>query len=220
MATQWVRRELKKDELSKIITETVSWIKSNKQTVLTGIGVFVGVIVIVVYISIRFAESNERAMERLSQVQGQMQARMFNEALAACDDLWSKYPRTPAGMQSLLYKGEILFLTGRYAESSDLYAKFLEKSKQKKLIPLAMSGQAASLESSGDYAKAISVYEEYIKKFPDHFLTPTNYLSLARCYLLAKQPDIAVKTYEKIVTLYPGSNWQKESEINLSVLRK
>lgn len=220
MPKAWVRKELKKEPLSNFVDKTIPWILAHRETVLSIIATLAIVIGLGVYFFHHLNKIDARAWERLSYAQAHQQRNLSDQAINFYDEIIQRYPRTKAFAYALFYKAETLYQQKKYPEASQTYQNFLQKYQRKKLLlPLAYFGLGMSLEGENKYLEAINVYQEFANKFPEHFLTPEVYLSLGRCYQLNGQKNEATNIYNRVITSYPGSNWQKIAETYLKMLQ-
>ncbi len=215
MVKSSARKELKKDQLADFISKVILWIKVHRETSLSLLGILILGSSLSGYIIHHLKKTNERAWERLSFAQAHYHRNFYNEALNLYDEILQVYQRSPVANYAMFYKAETLYQLKKYREASEIYQNYLIKHKQKNLIPLAYAGLGASFEAQENFVQAIGVYQQFLNRFSEHFFRPIIYLSLARCYQHNNQKSEAANTYERVITSYPGSNWQKIAEREL-----
>lgn len=220
MPKDWVRKELKTEPLSNFVEKSVRWVIAHREVTLSLLGTVAIICGVIIYFISHLKKVDARAWQRLSLAQAYHQRRLENEALNLYNEVLDRYQRSSAFSHALFYKAELFYQQKKYHEAAEIYQNFIQQNKGKKyLFPLVYAGLGASIEGENNYFQAISVYQEFINKFPEHFLTPAIYLSLANCYQGNGQKNEATNIYEKIITSYPGSNWQKMAENHLKNLK-
>ncbi|MDI6640787.1 MAG: tetratricopeptide repeat protein, partial [Elusimicrobiota bacterium] len=174
-----------------------------------------------IYFYIRYTGVKKSAWDKISIAQGYAHQGMTNQSIQLLDDIISKFGNSDIGQQARLTKADICFKTKNYNLAAQIYQQVIDGKKggrTKNIIPFAYAQLGATKENLGDYQGAISTYNEFIVKFPEHFLVPRIYDSLARVYLVTGSSEQAKQTYEKLVTLYPGTYWAQQVQRNFSAL--
>jgi TolA-binding protein len=207
MGKQWVRQEVKRNELQELVDSAAVWISRNQQmaaSIAGGIAVVVIAICLLVYKS-RSAQS--ASWDRLALAEDTAYAGQLESSLQQIKDLTTQYPNSQAAAYALLFEGDILYPRGQYKEALDAYNKVLENSEPKVLQPLALGDSAVTQEAAGQCPQAIQTAQHFLELYPDHYLAPQVHASLARCLAVGGQADQARTAYQKITLQYPDTSW-------------
>jgi TolA-binding protein len=100
--------------------------------------------------------------------------------------------------------------------NNDLISKILELKKIKSILPHTLYLLGQCYQNLNDFTNAINTYNNFISKYPNHFLTPRVYESLAITYELAGEKENARNVYDKLNILYPGSYWSNLAQQKLT----
>jgi TolA-binding protein len=207
MGKQWVRQEIKRNELQELVDGALVWISKNQQLaagIAGGAAVVVAAVCIFVY---RIHSTQSATWDRLALAEDTAYAGQVDSALQQIKDLTTQYPSSQAAAYALLFEGDILFPRGQYKEALDAYNKVLENSEPKVLQPYALGDSALAQEGAGQCAQAVQTAQHFLELYPDHFLAPQVHASLARCLATTGQADQARTAYQKITLQYPDTSW-------------
>jgi len=213
------RNQLKENELEDFILTSVEWVKNNRQLASSIAGIATAVIALTAFFFIRYHSVLERANDKLSFAQANIFQGKTEDALKLLDEIISQYPGSAADYKARLQKAEYLLQIRNFDEAQRVIMPVVEKGKPKLIIPLAISVLGATRESSGKYKDAIETYNLFLDKYPEHFLTPKIYESLARVYEISGSLQDAKTTYEKLATLYPSTAWAQRAQGRLMALQ-
>lgn len=194
-------------EARRIAADLTEKLGPKWQTYATGAGLVLLFGVLAIYFFSSYNETKKSYWEKISMAQGYAFQGMTNQALQILDDVITKYPTSVIAQYARLNKGNILFDTKNYNLAVTVYQEVINTGKQKAILPFAYAGLGQSKENLMDYTGAEAVYKEGIVKYPEHFITPRIYDSLARVYIFMGKIEEAKQTYEKLATLYPGTYW-------------
>ncbi len=213
MGKQWVRQELKRNELAERVENVAVRVNANRQTALAVLGGAVAVLVIGAGVWLHFNKTRTEAWEKLAIAQSMAysgQAKQALEQLGPVTDGGS----TPSAYAQL-FASDVHFKTGEYKEAAAGYQKLIERAP-KALLPVAMADLGLALEAAGDCKGSIEANQRLLDTFQDHFMAPQAQASMVRCYSSTGQPTLAKSTLDRIVLLYPDSYWAQWAKTRLN----
>lgn len=205
-----------KNEVEEILVKAVRWIKSNKQLFFTVAGTLAAIVILGILIHTRYQAVLARAADKFSAAQGMYSQGMGEQSERLLREVIVQYPRSSSASQSRLLLSEILLNQKRFEEAVQLSREVYEKGKPSSLRPFALNIVISALVESGSFQEALANCNLFIEKYPEHFLTPRIYGMIAFAYESQGMLTEAKQTYEKIITLYPGSTWAEKARINLN----
>lgn len=205
MSKQWVRQEIKRNELAERIENVAERVQENRQMALAIGGGILAVVVAVGLAWARMSKARTEAWEKLAiahtfAYQGQLKS--AQEQLQAVID----GPAKPGG-HAMLFSGDIHFKNGQYKEAADAYQKLIDRQGPKQLVPVAMANLGLALEGAGDCKAAIEANQRFLDVHQDHFMAPQAHGSLARCQINLGEGAQAKATLDRMVLLYPETYW-------------
>jgi tetratricopeptide (TPR) repeat protein len=200
------------ETVERIIKELTERFGPVWQTYATAGGIVIVLGALSLYFISSYNETKRSCWEKISMAQGYAYQGMTNQGIQILDDVINKYSNSGLAQYARLNKANILYDTKNYNLATNVYQEIITAGKQKSIIPFAYAGVGQSKENLADYAGAESVYREEIEKYPEHFITPRIYDSLARVYLLTGRIEDAKQAYEKLATLYPGTYWSNVAQ--------
>ncbi|NWG04814.1 MAG: tetratricopeptide repeat protein [Syntrophaceae bacterium] len=129
----------------------------------------------------------------------------YKKVIEKLNEVIDKFPRTPSGRLSLLYKGNLHLRLGEFDEAITSYETFLQKAGGEKLyLSFALEGLGYSYEGKKDYEKAIHAYQK-ILELGENFRVSDGHLALGRCYEKLGKNKEAVEQYKSFVKIAPKS---------------
>lgn len=212
------RHDLKKNELADVVVVAVTWIKNNRNLFFSIAGTVLAVIVLAIFFFTRYHALNARANDKVSLAQGMLAQGQAAQASGQLDEVINRYSRTPAAAEARMVKAELLSSQGNYAEAEKTILPATTGGKPKTMIPLACASLGTIQENEGKYQEAVKTYNNFLDRFPDHYLAPRIYESLGRAYELLGSAADAKATYEKLATLYPASGWAQHAQERIAAL--
>jgi len=234
-ATKISRKDIKKpDEFITFSGRMIEWIIANNQLLLTGLGAFLLIVIIVVSLQAYVKNKEEKADTLLSEVQAlydnaadlnnpQMPSSLITtaekeeEALEILEKISDQYSSTSASRIAGLFQGQIYFDKGDYDASQKAYEWLLEKhgSGEDEISALAWEGLAYCHEAKAAYDKALEAYE----KMKQSSLLPIQgwaLLGMARCREKLGEPDKALADYRQFVVDYSAHPKIGETRANIA----
>lgn len=207
MGKQWVRQEIKRDELAEQIDRLVVWISKNQQ--LAGM-IAAGAAVVIVGSALLIYRSRSIASaswDRLALAEEAAYAGQGDSAISQLKSLSEQYSGSDAAAYGLLFQGDLFYTKGSYKEALESYGKVAEYGRPKVIQPLAVGDSALAQEAAGDCAQAIQTAQRFLETYPDHYLAPQVHACLARCLEASGQADQARTAAQKIVLQYPDTSF-------------
>ena len=205
MGKQWVRQEIKRNEMAAVATSATAWIIANRQLAMAVAG---GTLALLVAAGVAFARISVLRREAWEKFAIAQSYAYQGQAQAAQDQLKVviESPGKASDFASL-FTGDLQFKQGRYKEAVEVYQRIVDRQSPKNLVPIAMADIGLAQEAGGDCKTAVETSQRFVDSYQDHFLAPQVHASLARCLYLLGQPQQAKSTLDRIVLLYPDSYW-------------
>jgi tetratricopeptide (TPR) repeat protein len=220
MGKQWVREQVRHDEVQEAALKGAHWLQQNRAKVGVGAGVLAAVLLGTgLFLYSRNARDNA-AWERLALAQSQFYSGNPDAAAAQAAETAAEFPGTKAAAFSLLFAGDVQFIRGNYKQSLEEYAKVLGQGAPEGAMPMAQGGTALAYEASGQWQQAQAAADSFLQTYPDHFLAPQVHAALARSQAALGQADAARATYQKISLQYPETSWAAWAQSKLSPPKK
>ena len=211
-------QSLKKYKFADIAYMGAEWIKNNRQQFFSILGVSAGIIVFIAFFLTRYFLVRERVSDKLSLGQALMYHNQYEQGVKMLDEVIAQYSNTPSASMARLTKADYLISQHKYSEAKDLVSNVLSNGKTEALVPLAYTYMGNIEEDTQDYKGAISTYNDFLSKYPDHFLVPDILQSLGRVYQITGGYEQAKAAYLRIETEFKGTRWEQNARENLFVL--
>ena len=215
MGKQWVKAEIKRNEIQVAVDKTLLWVKENRQAASITAGAAAVAMLAAGLFLYHSRSIKDEAWSRLGLAQDLAGAGRADLALRQIQELTSVYPNTDAAGFGLLLAGDILYPQGQYKEAIGNYQKVLERGTPKALQPIAMGDIGLCLEASGLCQQAVENDGKFLEAYPDHFLAPQVHSSMARCLQVLGQTEQAKAAYQKIALQYPQTVWAQWAQDRL-----
>jgi len=216
MPNDMSRHELKTNKLAEYVDTAVDWAANNRNTFYASAGAIFGIVLFGIFFLSRLQSSHLRNEEKLSMAQYMVRsndASQQGQGADMLDAVIRSNASSSAGIRAAIVKADALLRQQNNNQSEITLQNVINNpSGDKKLLPFAYSVLGILYENTGKYAQAIGVYNGFLGKYPDHFLVPRIYESLARVLEISGNIAEAKTTYEKLVTLYPASAWAQNAQ--------
>lgn len=212
------RLQLKKNKLADIALNVAEWIRVNRSTFLSIAGTVALVIVFAGFFLIRLSSLEKRAEDKFTAGQAMLMQGQPDQGIAVLTEVIAQYPRSEAASRARLTKAEYLFEKKQLDEAEKTILPATESARPKTIVPLAMSVLGTIREDAGKYKEAIELQNAFLSRYPEHYLAPRAYESLARLYELTGRTAEAKTTYEKLAALYPASAWAQRAQERAATL--
>ena len=154
MPKKWVKESLHHDFLTNLFVKSVTWIKNNRENAIIGGFITLVAICFIPFIISHQANMDTEVMTLVSQGELLSAQGQYEQALSFLNQALQKN-RKKTNMLAYYYKGNTLFITGRYQEAIETYNKYLENFKNKKLTPEIMIGLIKAYEQINDFNNSI-----------------------------------------------------------------
>ena len=217
MAKSWVKQEIKKDWTTQKTEAFLLWIKNHREYFIGTVVTLIALLLVALYSINRLGARKEYAWEKFVIAQQLMQAGKSEEAFKQIDLLEQEFPRTDAASYGTLLKADTMYRAGNYKEAAQTYKQLIVKAKPALIVPFAMSGLAAAIQAQNDISGAIAAAQQFLDKYPEHFLAPQVYLTLAESLEASGKAVEAKTSYEKITLHFPDTYWARIAKAKLTV---
>ncbi len=207
MSKQWVRHQVRRNELQDAVDGGLIWITANRQIAGGAVLALVALVLGGIFLAHRSRGKQEEAWNRLSMAQAYAYGGRPADAITQIGELSRDFSATKASGYARLFAGDLQYRLGSYKEAVDSYAPLLEGGNSKELAPLALAGTVAAQEAAGQAAEAAGTAQRFLDSSPDHFLAPQVHTALARNLLASGQAEQAKVTWQKITLQYPETPW-------------
>ena len=209
---------LRKNELADAVYVVAEWIKNNRQQFYGIAGIVIGIIIFTAFFLTRYFLVRERVSDKLSLAQALMYHNQADQAVKTLDEVIAQYSNTPSAAIARITKADYLIRQHKYSQARDLISSVMASGKPETIIPLAYPIMGNIQEDTQDYKGAINTYNDFLGKFPEHFLVPGILDSLGRVYQITGASEQAKGAYQRLVTEFKGSGWEREARENLYML--
>lgn len=140
------------------------------------------------------------------------------KVIALAEDLLSRYGATRVAPKALYYKAVALEDSGRHDEAAKGFAEFLRDHPDDFLTPLARFGLGRAHEARGNAAEALLQYQALGEDRKGGFPREEALLAAARCQEALGKKDEALKIYRRILSEFPGSEYETEARSRIDRL--
>ncbi|OGR82012.1 MAG: hypothetical protein A2902_02275 [Elusimicrobia bacterium RIFCSPLOWO2_01_FULL_64_13] len=212
------RDDIKRDVFQDSMKKALDWISRRRQTFFSIVGTAAVAAVVGVFVAANFRSLKKQAWERYSAGQNWAYAGDAAKAMGLFDDVLANFARTPAASYTLLAKADLLYNQKRFADAARAYRDCLSRDLPKAIRPYALAGLGCAQEDQGDFPGAVESYRQFTASYPDHILSPKIYESLGRVYELSMNLEAAKESYEKIITMFPGTFWSERARVRYQIL--
>lgn len=214
MGKQWVRQELKRNELAAQVETVAAKVQANRQT---AIAASIGVLVLMAVGGGTWFHLNKTRTEAWEKLAIAQSLAYSGQAKTAIEQL---QPVADGGSLpsafAQLFSADIRFRTGEYKETAAAYQRLIDRGGPKELLPIALGNLALAQEAAGDCKTALETNQRLLDTNQDHFMAPQAQASMVRCYGATGQATQVKSTLDRIVLLYPESYWAQWAKERLS----
>lgn len=212
-------REMKEDALVTRAFQAMDWVQRNLRTVGIAVGAVVVAAVVTMWISKAQAKAEGDANRILAEASANYWQGSYGRTIQLADQVLESYKTTRAANDARRMKGDALFWSGSFDSAATLYKEYLSHERPDSPVKGAVQQSlAAALESKHDFPGAARLYEELAPNAPDRSSTADLFMSAARSYRAANQPDKAKAVYEKVANDYKETTFAREAEVILGEL--
>jgi len=214
------QKDLKKNEVTEIVYVAAEWIRNNRQTFYSLAGIFGGIILFMVFFFTRYFIARERVSDKLSVGQALIYHKQMDRGLKMLDEVINQYSTTPSAYMARLTKAEYLINQRKYPEAKAIVSDVITNGKPDAIVPLAYPFLGNIQEDTQDYKGAVKTYNDFLARFPEHFLAADILSSLARVYELSGNFAQAKASYQKLAASFKGSKWEELAKMRLSYINR
>src|SRR5262249_38515228 len=139
-----------------------------------------GAILLVIFMVHRRQTENAEAWTQLGVAQAYIMQGQAGPATKALDEWEIRYQTTHAAPYAKFLRADLLYHTSSYAAAAQIYGDLAQTGYPATIRPLALSSQAAAEEMAGHFPQAQAIAQQFLDRYPDHFLTASMYITQAR----------------------------------------
>jgi tetratricopeptide (TPR) repeat protein len=191
------------------------WLDTHRHQVLLGLTVVLVGGGMIAAIAFSLVGLRARVLDQFAAARSQAMAGKNVEALEALNKLLESQKTGVIAVQALLTKGDLLTAQGRYDDAVAAFEQALRQADRPAYRALAVANIAQAREDGGKLQEAETLYQQFLKDFPDHFLTARMYLALGRVQQMQGKAAEGRATWERLVTLYPATTWGQLAQARL-----
>ena len=122
----------------------------------------------------------------------------FAKSSATFKQLLAKYPKGSFRDQALFFRGESLYLMGKFKEAATSYAQLVEKHADSDLHADAMYALGVTQEDMRQYGAAKEVFASFLKTYPNHDLVTEVKMRYAETVLQSGKFAEATKLFAEV----------------------
>jgi TolA-binding protein len=201
------KAELKENVLASHLERFLKWVIDRHVQVLTSLGVAVAVILIGSVFLLRQREARESSRTRVAYAQALLSQARFGEASKALEEVAKSPTDADTARLAVYLRGVAAIGESKIDEAIVHLNDAVSRSRNHPLRPLALADLAAAYEQKKDFDGAARTYAMFAADHPNHFMTPRILLGLGRSQMLGGKADEARKSLDRLVDLYPTSEW-------------
>ena len=209
-----IKKKLKEpDEFISFTDHAIRFVSRHYKRIITG-GVILGVLLAAFFLFQNWEEKKEgeayqsfgtalQTYQMLDSPYREGTPADFKSLIEKFDEVILKFPRTPSGKLSLLYKGNLHLKLGEFDEAIKAYETFLQKAGKERLYRLlAVEGVGYAHEGKEEYEKAVEAYGKMLE-IGEGLQVANAYLSQGRCYEKLGRKKEALESYKTFLQVAP-----------------
>ncbi|MDR2399812.1 MAG: tetratricopeptide repeat protein [Endomicrobium sp.] len=139
--------------------------------------------------------------------------------IAILDEVIAKYPKASAAYQAKLSRADVLTELKAYDEALNILKEIQNGAEPEPLKPLAAVRIIYVYDAKKDIFNTITASEEFINKYPDHFLVRDIYLNLAEYYLASGSKENALKIFNEILISFPATQEAEKAQRRINEIK-
>lgn len=208
------------NKIEDIAYKTADWIRKNRQTFYSIAGIVGGIILFTVFFFTRYFVAKERVSDKLSMAQSLLYHNQADQGIKMLDEVITQFTDSPSAYIARLNKADYLISQNKFDEAKNIILNVIANGKPEAIIPLAYPYLGEIQEDIGDLKGAVKTYNEFLVKFPDHFLSAKVMESLARVDAVSGNTEQAKAAYKRLEVEFKGTAWEKRAAEQLRALGK
>jgi outer membrane protein assembly factor BamD (BamD/ComL family) len=216
-----VTPNLQQQNLSKFVLavqQAVRWVQTHREQFWAITGTIGVTVLLVAFMVHRRQAQNAEAWTQLGVAQGYLIQGQRAETAKALEQWFTRFQGSSATDYARFLKADLLYSTSDYAGAAQLYKNLAETGNPPVVRPLALSAASAAEEMAGQLPAAQATVQQFLEKYPEHFLAASMMMSQARLAELAGDIPNASALYDRYVILYPQSPWTEFAKARLRLL--
>lgn len=220
LSTHSRRSELREDQVVTFYARAYDFYSRFRNVI---IAVFAGIValgLLLVGLTVWRASQADEAESALAAAVGLYENGEYRAALDGTAglpgllEIADSYGSTDAGNLASFYAADALYRLGDYDAALEYFADF---DKEENLLGAsAYAGEAAVLETQGEFARAGERYRRAATFFPNVVASPQYLLNAGRAFELAGDRDEALEAYTMLQEEYPESALAAQAELYIA----
>lgn len=185
------------------------------------LGVLIAAVVIgvIAFFTLRArAASEDAAAGKLAEANVLFWQGDYARSLQGARQVNEQYGSTASGVDALRLAGDNAYWSGDFKAAADWYKKYLDRQKSGLIADAVRRSYAYALESSGQPAEAVPVYESVVGRF-DREASAEFLAAAARCRVAAGQPAEAEKLLQRLLDEFGETSYSPMARVHLAELQ-
>ncbi len=206
----------KTDPVTNLLERVAHWVFLHWQQAILACGAiivaaFLSIVVVYNLKRLRFQAWDQYALANTQMFKGENQ-----KAIETLTNILNSHRTGALASQSGLLKGDIYFKTGKKEEAIKAYQDTFSQADNPELRAMALFNIAAAFEESQNWTESENHYQQFIDEYAENYLNGKAYESLGRVQMAQNKYRDAQGTFERLIALYPDSNWSQKAESYLA----
>jgi tetratricopeptide (TPR) repeat protein len=189
------------------IKKWVVWCRTHQEQFWAIAGSAVAAALLIFFMVHRRQTQNEQAWIQLGSAQAMLLQGQMDKAAEALNQWETRFKGSSATSYEQFLRADLYYRTKDYAKSAEMYGTIAQIGNPTEVRPLALSAQSSALEMAGSLPEAQAATQQFLDRYPDHYLTASMYLSQARLAEMTNNAAVAAAIYDRFLTLYPQTPW-------------
>lgn len=205
------KSELRENVLASQLEGFLRWLIERRVQVLTSLGVAFAAVLIGSVFALRQRDAREQARTRLAYSQALISQARFAEAAPVLDEVRSGPADADTARLAAYLRGVVAFGQSKADDAIKFFDEAIARSRNHPLKPLALADLGVAYEQKKDFEAAARAYTSFVTDHANHFMAPRMMLAQGRSLFLAGKPDEARTALDRLVDLYPTSEWAENA---------
>lgn len=218
-------------EWTALFHKTRDWVRTNRNNILIGAGIFVAAVVFLGWFLKDRAAKEDDARQYFSQALNSYnrgtQARDLSpeerrnelgRALQIIQEMQRRFPSASLSSDAVFYMGNILFESGDYAQAIGQFELYIQKYPNRYLAPYAAENIGYCHEQANDLPRAIAAFEQVRQRWPKSPVAGRTGLNVGRCREAQGDFKSAFESYQSVQADAPNSAWARQAYLRLTYL--
>jgi TolA-binding protein len=161
------------------------------------------------------ARRENTAAEKLAQANELFWRADYDRSRQIALEVSRQYAGTPSGTDALRIAGDDAYWRGNWKDAITDYRAYLKKNGSGLLAKTVKRSLAYALESDGQLAEAVTLYDQLVGAFERETSGEMLYAA-ARCLMAQGKNDEAKRRLQRILDEFPDSSFQVQARVELA----